>query len=39
MSFFISHATKNYEIVLRFAGFLENVSSNIEVLNIQTLLV
>ena len=31
MRIFISHATKNREVVLKFAEFLEAVSSNIEV--------
>ena len=31
MRIFISHATKNKEVVLKFAEFLESVSSEIEV--------
>lgn len=31
MRIFISHATKNSEIVIKFSEFLENVSSDIEV--------
>ena len=31
MRIFISHATKNREVVLRFAEFLERVSSEVEV--------
>lgn len=31
MKIFISHATKNKEIILKFAEFLESISSEIEV--------